>query len=270
MIPKTTRLIFAACLLSLFALPAAALAIGPYVSSNIGYDVSYATYSYPATSFGFAIVSVTRGKAFTRNNRLASEFAWGRFGSGTAPTFYMNLNAPYGSTVAGHVDAPHTCKATTTIAISSGGATSTEPTACAGYNYGYNAAKDAFAYAKASDVSSSLWWLDIEEANSWSASTTVNAATIQGAVDYLNAKDIRVGVYSMARMWGDIVGAGFAPTQTLNGQQVTTPAWMPIGVSTQVAAQNACVLRKSFILNNPIWLIQYLPTATSIDRNVAC
>ena len=233
----------------------------PYPSSTIGFDLSYNALSYPSIGFNFGIVGISGGKAFIHNARLVSEYAWTHFGS-VAPTVYMNLNAPYGSTVAGNIGAPKSCLART--------ATSTEPTACEGYNYGYNAAKDAYSYAKGAGVSSKLWWLDIEEANSWSPDTLVNDATIQGAIDYVNTQGARAGIYSMAYMWRDIAGSSFVPTQTIDGQTVSIPTWVPIGISDLVSAINICATGTSFVAGSPIWLVQYVANSTAVDQNVAC
>ena len=232
-----------------------------YPSSNVGFDLSYNALSYPSGRFSFGIIGISGGKAFVHNSRLASEYSWTQFGT-IAPTVYMNLNAPYGSTVAGNIDTPKSCPASD--------ATSTAPTACEGYNYGYNAAKDAYAYAQSAGAFSKLWWLDIEEANSWSPNTTVNDATIQGAIDYLNTRGMRVGIYSVARMWRDIAGSDFVPTQTINGQAVSVPTWMPIGISNLVSAINACSTDTSFIAGGPIWLVQYVANSTAVDQNVSC
>lgn len=247
------------------ALPAAVSAAGVYAPSALGFDISFNSRSYPYERFNFGIVGVSGGKAFKHNDRLASEYAWARAGTFTAPTVYMNLNAPYGSTVAGHVSSPKACPGTATTTAVAG-----EPNECEGYNYGYNAAQDAVSYAKSMGVSSPIWWLDIEEANSWSATTTVNGATIQGAIDYLNAQGIQAGVYSMAYMWRDIAGKDFAPTQTINGKKVVIPTWLPIGIATQTKATNACVTRQSFIPGSPIWLIQYVANSTAVDQNLSC
>ena len=232
-----------------------------YPSSNIGFDLSYNALSYPSDRFSFGIVGISGGKAFVHNNRLASEYSWTQFGT-IAPTVYMNLNAPYGSTVAGNIASPKSCPARA--------ATSTEPTACEGYNYGYNAAKDAYSYANSAGVSSKLWWLDIEEANSWSPDTLVNDATIQGAIDYLNTQGTRAGIYSVAGMWRDIAGSSFVPTQTIGGQTVSLPTWMPIGISDLVSAINICATGTSFVAGSPIWLVQYVANSTAVDQNVAC
>jgi hypothetical protein len=264
---RTNFILLTTLALSGFSLPfITAAAVGsPYTSSNLGYDVSFNAHSYPATSFNFGIVGVSGGKAFVDNDRLASEYSWARFGPSTAPTIYMNLNAPYGSTVAGHIESPKSCPPIATISI-----VSTEPTTCEGYNYGYNAAQHAYAYAKSNGVTSSLWWLDIEEANSWSSDPAVNDATIQGAIDYLNAEGIRVGIYSTPDMWQDIAGSDFVPTQTINGDKVSTPNWLPVGIMSQIDALNACVTDTGFISGSPIWLVQYEANSTAVDQNIAC
>ncbi len=246
----------------------------PYTSSGIGYDLSFNTRNYPATAFSFAVVGVTAGKAFTHNARLATEFSWARLSSANRPTIYLNLNAPYGSTAnAATMTGPHACAALsngTTTSTSAGG-TFPEPTVCGAYNYGYNSAKDAYAYASSKPyVSSSLWWLDIEDANSWSENPAVNDAVIQGAIDYLNSAGVRVGLYSVPYMWRAIAGGGFMPTESLNDSNTPVPTWFPIGINTQVGAINACRTRASFISGSPVWIIQYELDSTSVDQNIAC
>lgn len=235
----------------------------PYIASNPGFDVTFTTQNFPAESFGFAVIGVTRGKAFTENPRLKAGLNWSQFASRTAATAYMNLNAPYGSTVKGHVSSPLKCPVTTV-------GTTTEPTRCAGYNYGYQAAQHAYAYAKSRGFEPSLWWLDIEEANSWSPDVTVNQWTIQGAIDYLNSKGIRVGIYSVPRMWRDIAGKNFVPSQKIDGQVVSIPTWYPVGVKSLVGAINSCNGMKSFMPGSPIWVVQYEASSTAVDQNIAC
>lgn len=234
-----------------------------YTSSNLGFDYSYNAPLFPPTNFGFGIVGVTGGKSFTQNPRITQEYNWAQFGGGARPTLYVNLNAPYGSSVAGHVSTPSTCPTTTV-------GTTTDPTPCAGYNYGYNAAAYALAYAKASGATSPLWWLDIEEANSWSPDTAVNDQVIQGAITYLNSQGIRAGIYSMAYMWDDIAGSGFGPTQSINGQSVSVPNWIPIGIDTQIGALNSCLTTPPLVPGSPVWLIQYEADSTAVDQNTAC
>ncbi|MHB8913724.1 MAG: hypothetical protein ACYC4I_01805 [Minisyncoccota bacterium] len=240
-----------------------------YAGGGIGYDISFNTKAYPVTPFGFAVVGVTGGRAFVDNARLASEFSWSHFSSSITPTVYLNMNAPYGSTVAGHIGSPRACPGITT-ASSVVGAANGEPSACEGYNYGYNAAAHAYAYATKNDISSRLWWLDIEDANSWSPDPAVNDATIQGAIDYLNMQGTRVGIYSVPYMWKTIAGAGFIPTQIIGGNTVSIPTWFPVGIKSQVGAINSCLTSMSFIKGSPVWIIQYEADSTSVDQNIAC
>lgn len=249
-----------------------------YPASAIGYDLSFATTAYPVDRFGFAVVGVNGGKAFVPNPRLASQYSWAHFASAVAPTIYMNLNGPYGSSVAGNTAAPKDCTNAVVVSPTSfaqtvasrGTGAYPEPSTCAAYNYGYNAAKDAYLYAKSAGIRDTFWWLDIEEANSWSANPAVNDATIQGALDYLNSVGIKVGIYSVPYMWQDIAGVGFTPTETVNGSIFPVPTWFPIGIETQVGAINACVTKRSFIPGSPIWMLQYVLDHVAIDQNVAC
>jgi hypothetical protein len=234
-----------------------------YRSSNLGFDYSYNAPLFPPTNFGFGLVGVSGGKSFTQNSRINQEYSWARLGGGAAPTFYMNLNAPYGTSVAGHVSSPQTCTVTTV-------GTTTDPTVCAGYNYGYNAAEYALSYANANQVSSELWWLDIEEANSWSPDTSVNDAVIQGAIDYLNSQGIRVGIYSVPYMWNDIAGSSFVPKQTINGAAVSIPNWIPLGIDTQIGAADYCSVGSPLISGSPVWLVQYESSSTAVDQNFSC
>jgi hypothetical protein len=234
-----------------------------YRSSNLGFDYSYNAPLFPPTNFGFGLVGVTGGKSFTENSRISQEVTWAKFGGGAAPTLYMNLNAPYGTAVAGHVSSPESCPTTTTDAAG-------DPTACAGYNFGYNDAAYALAYAKANGASSAIWWLDIEEANSWSPDTSVNDQVIQGAIDYLNSQGIRVGIYSMQYMWNDIAGTTFVPTQTVNGQKEPLPNWIPIGISDQIGAADYCSVGAPLFAGSPIWLVQYEANSTAVDQNFSC
>jgi hypothetical protein len=87
------------------------------------------------------------------------------------------------------------------------------------YDYGSSAAHDA--YARALGVVGSLaaaqypWWLDVEATNSWSDDSAVNAADIQGSIDYLRSVGVAsIGVYSTSTDWEALVGppsAGAGP-----------------------------------------------------------
>ncbi len=260
-----TRLILLTILLSAISFAPSAFAAGPYLSSDMGYDISFnISWPSPQPPFGFNIVGVSHGKAFTHNDKLPQQYRLAQFGT-SLPTFYMNLNAPIGSTaIAKNTESPVNCSGSPDVQI------------CEAHNYGWNAAQDAYVYANGIGYHDQImWWLDIEEANSWATSTDANDATIQGAIDYLNTRSIKVGIYSMESMWDNIAGNNFIPVEHDAGGATSTspvPTWVPIGPSGQVPAINACILKKSFILGSPIWIMQYelAKNFMIFDRNIAC
>jgi hypothetical protein len=188
-------------------------------STLVGYDISFpqcgkALPSSPA----FGVVGVGGGKAFAHNPCVASEYTWAA-GARRAPAFYMNTGNPGTLSTRWTMPGPRSCNGTD----GDGG--------CA-YNYGWNNAADALAYA-ASQVAAPgtrAWWLDVEVANSWSTNTALNVTTIQGSIDYLRSQGVPgVGVYSTAAMWQQITG----------GTKLAVPSW-PAGARSKRAAKNAC------------------------------
>ena len=88
------------------------------------------------------------------------------------------------------------------------------------YNYGYNAAQAAFNAANAQGVSSPIWWLDIEGANTyWSADPQLNTESIQGAADFFTQQGLVAGLYSgHATMYAQITtGTSSGPGATITG-----------------------------------------------------
>src|SRR3954447_14391832 len=95
-----------AAILAVFGAGLPASAAGVYLSGTNGYNVAGpgCGQTLPA-SFSFGVVGVTGGRAFSQNSCLASEFAWAMGGTG-APSLYMNLNAPIGSTASNGMTGP--------------------------------------------------------------------------------------------------------------------------------------------------------------------
>jgi hypothetical protein len=224
--PRAFRLLLAPLLaLALLTLTAgAAAARDPIIreakvvpKAPIGYDISYPQCggAYP-TNVAFGIVGVTRGIVFSANPCLgadgtdASQLAWG----GPNAELYMNTGNP-GPELSSHwpigQTSPREC------------ATAANPnpdTADCAYDYGWNAAADAYATAVRAYVSlgwaepdatstpvANRWWLDVETANSWRTDVSLNVAALQGAADYLKAAGAAsVGFYSVGPMWQEITG----------------------------------------------------------------
>src|SRR5579884_3592913 len=137
-----------------------------YGTGDVGYDISYPNCSTTiqakasnGSSYSFAVVGVTGGKAFTQNSCLATEFSNAAV---STKSLYMNLNYPVGTTASNGDTGP-------------AGKCTRADKSCQAYNYGWNAAQNADQYASYQNAQASIWWLDIETGNSWSPKTTLNA-----------------------------------------------------------------------------------------------
>lgn len=219
-----------------------AFAQGIYTGGTTGYDISYPQGNgpYPAAPFAFGVVGVISGRAYNDNSYLTSQFTWATQGT-TTPSLYMNLNAPVGSTVKGNTTTPRACSKGDKV--------------CQAYNYGYNAASHSYAYALSKGASSSMWWLDIETGNSWSSTKSVNAATIQGAIDYLAAQGATTGIYSTASMWNTIAGSAFT---------TPVPNWVAGGTTTNYSS----LCSQPFTQGGTVYLVQY--PLNGFDGDYAC
>jgi len=219
-------------------------ASGFYPGGMTGFDISFPQCGcdYPDAPFDFGIVGVTRGRAFSRNPCLASEFAWAT-GHPLAPSLYMNLQYPIGATAPKGMTGPK-------------GKCAKADKVCQAYNYGWNAAQDAFTYATGQGAASDHWWLDIEIANSWCAKPALNAQVIQAAIDFLHSQGITVGIYSTKRMWNIIAGS-FAPALDI---------WVP-GASSFATAPDFCTPAYAFG-GGSVSLVQY--QSGGFDAPEAC
>lgn len=233
--------------LAVLALSGQALASGIYVGGTGGYDISSPQCggAYPLAPYSFGIVGVTSGRPFQHNSCLNSEFIWAQAAT-TPASLFMNLNRPIATEAYhGNTGPAGTCAKT--------------DTSCQAYNYGYNAAQDAFGYAVSQGSSSGMWWLDIETSNSWYSKTNYNERVIQGAVDYLRQQGVTVGAYSTKSWWNTIAGAW---TPSLSGQSAF-PDWVGgTGGSTY------CSSGYSFAAGQPVWLGQY--SSNGFDADYAC
>ncbi|HET6380770.1 MAG TPA: hypothetical protein VFH63_07005, partial [candidate division Zixibacteria bacterium] len=172
--------------------------------SSIGYDISYPQCGgeYPKNA-AFAIVGVNGGLVHKPNPCLGadgdgdSQLAW----AGKEAGLYMNTGNP-GPELSSYwpigQTSPRVCSADDPDTVD-----------CA-YDYGWNAAADAYRTALAAYVSlgwadagaertpvANVWWLDVETANSWRDDPVLNVAALQGMVDYLESMDVAgVGFYS--------------------------------------------------------------------------
>src|SRR5581483_11461849 len=187
-----------AIILAMVAVPRPAFAASELLPDGVGYDISWpeCRRSEPTPPLGTAIIGVTGGRAFSRNPCFPDQYRRA-IDRGDAPLFYMNVDFVAASAASRGRTGPR-------------GECDSQDTTCQAYNYGYNAAADADGYARSVGASARMWWLDVETANHWSRSTTVNAQVVQGALDYVRSRGLDVGIYSIAPMWRRIAG-DFAP-----------------------------------------------------------
>ncbi len=201
-------------------------AFGPYTSGQTGYDISYPQCSAASTPGGsFGIIGVNDGRPFTANPCFGKEYA------GVANSAYMNTG--YAKAYRSNVTSG--CSA---------GAPSTA------WAIGCSEAESSLKASGGRGVS--MWWLDVETANSWSSGNlTPNRDAIQGAVARLGGTG-PVGVYSTASMWSRIVGSGFAPSGVAG-------VWLPA---------SHCQGTPSFINGATVWLTQRV--VNYVDVDTAC
>ncbi|MGQ0743932.1 MAG: hypothetical protein ACT4OS_06280 [Acidimicrobiales bacterium] len=218
---------------------------------SIGYDVSWPQCGKPLPAGPvFAVVGVSGGKPYTDNACLATQYAWASASASPGgAAFYMNTSNPGRASTALDWYAQRQPNATCGRQAE---------VACA-YNFGFGAARHAFAYAERSTGSAAghPWWLDVETDNSWSpADKAANVAAIRGSIDYLRGQGVPVGVYSAGRQWATITGSASFPEMA---------NWVA-GARTADEARTFCS-RPSFT-GGPVTMVQFVEGG--FDRNYVC
>jgi hypothetical protein len=124
------------------------------------------------------------------------------------------------------------------------------------YNYGWNSARDAAGRARFAGVVTNEWWLDVETMNHWSDNKGLNERIIAGAIEYLEARGFRVGIYSTPYQWGVIAG-GYAPGR---------PVWTA-GAENFLEAVGRCTNPRYAFGGGRVELVQYVE---KYDTNIIC
>lgn len=206
----------------------AAHAFGPYTTGQVGYDYSYPQCSggaAPSGAWSFGIIGANGGRPFTLNPCFGAQYA------AAPPAASAYINTGYSKAYRSNI----------TIGCQSG--------ASQAWQIGCSEAEYALDHIS---VSPSMWWLDVETANSWSSGNLQpNRDTIQGAVDRFAALG-PVGVYSTASAWTRITGGKFTPTGVAGD-------WLPAA---------SCSVAKPFMPNTTVWLTQ--ATTNNVDVDTAC
>lgn len=245
----------------------AAFVSGAEAAGSVGYDVSYPQCNAALPTGGaFGIVGVNDGLPYSANPCLgagdgASELGW----AGMSAGLYANTADP-GSALSSHwpngQTAPKQCNTTVNP-----GSNTPE----CHYDYGWNAAANSYADAVSAYVSlgwapagatrtpvANQWWLDVESANSWTSTQSLNVQALQGEADYLTSVGAAgVGFYANASDWQSITGS----TTVFSAY----PSWVP-GASSLANAESRCTTVG--FTGGPVALAQFV--SGGFDNDYQC
>ncbi|MFL5798331.1 MAG: hypothetical protein ACJ77A_10420 [Actinomycetota bacterium] len=233
--------------------PTAAAATDP----NVGFDISYPQCNGTFPSGGaFGIAGVNGGRLYSPNPCLgtgdgASELSW----AGMNAALYSNTGDP-GPALSTHWPNGQTSPQACNTATNPG-----SDTPQCHYDYGWNAAADSYQDAVNAYVSlgwaqpgatrtpvANRWWLDVESANSWTTTASLNVEALRGEADYLGSVGVAgVGFYASPSNWQSITGGTTAFS--------AYPSWVP-GAGTLADAQSKC--GGTGATGGPVALAQYL------------
>jgi hypothetical protein len=208
---------------------------------NVGYDISYPQCNGTFPSGGaFGIVGVNGGLPYSANACLGtgdgpSELSW----AGMNAELYANTADP-GPALSSHWPNGQTSPKQCNTAGNPGSATPE-----CHYDYGWNAAADSYQDAVNAYIAlgwaapgatrtpvANQWWLDVETANSWTSTASLNVQALQGEADYLaSVGAARVGFYSSSSDWQTITAGTTA--------FASHPSWVA-GASSLSDAQSRC------------------------------
>lgn len=218
----------------------------PYLpSGTTGYDVSYPQCGAAAPAGAFGIIGVNSGRPFSFNSCLRAEYSAAP--QSPAPSLYINTaySGAYRKS------------------ITSGCATQSQSPSVTGssaqrqaWAIGCSEAESSMTYAAQNGAAPvTMWWLDVETANSWSSSNlSLNQYAIQGAASRLAQTLLPVGVYSSSSMWTTITGGSFTPSGIEADWETGGVVCPPTGTLGFTA--------------NPVWLVQ--STGGGFDSDSAC
>lgn len=247
---------------------------------RVGYDVSWPQCGQTLpTDHAFAIVGVNGGTAATTNPCLADQLRWANqaLGGSSQSKVQLYVNTANPGQVRDQITTwptSNTDKTGFTTNNPYGKCNGSNHIACS-WQYGWNrsveALQDRFKpAARVVGLSAAapdyVWWLDVETINTWQEdaprSHDKNVATIEGMVSFYQSKGAKVGLYSTAFQWNEIVGSRVSKSSKLNG----LPSWLA-GAANLSDAQNFCGL-PPLTRNGQVVLTQYIEN--NLDKNYAC
>jgi hypothetical protein len=250
-------------LLSLVIVAGAPAATDP----NVGYDISYPQCNGTFPSGGaFGIVGVNGGLPYSANACLGtgdgpSELSWAGMNAG----LYANTADP-GPALSSHWPNGQTSPKQCNTAGNPGSATPE-----CHYDYGWNAAANTYQDAVNAYIAlgwaatgatrtpvANQWWLDVETANSWTSTASLNVQALQGEADFLASVGAAgVGFYSSSSDWQTITAGTTA--------FASHPTWLA-GASSLSDAQSRC--GGGGFTGGGIALVQY--PASGFDADYSC
>jgi hypothetical protein len=279
----------------------------PLPAGSAGYDINWPQCASSGSShagtlpgppedaagsmpYSVAVVGVDGWAVNDENPCLAAEVQWAEnavYPSDSPATgkppydLYMFLNSPASNSTIDLTGPAGTCD------NFSGAQWAT----CLAYNYGYNSAVAAVDYARAEGAHAKLWWLDIENATCapgmwndaadgewWSCDLSLNADTIQGAMDGLHRFDITAGIYCTATQWQGITNdykpTGRAPPLWIAGAEWTSPPYpSSYGYAEPSVDTRFCTARRFRFAGGTPVLLQETPGAGNnyiFDPDITC
>ncbi len=266
-------LVLASFLLTAPSVSAARLDSGSVVATPLGNDISYPQCgkTLPKTQ-AFGIVGINGGVTTTTNKCLKDQLVWAsKSVGGTSQEkiqLYVNTANPGGLNT-------DSWPQNSTSANPHGACDGSDSLACA-WQYGWDRSREDVnnrffpaATLAAVNVSPSnyMWWLDVETMNTWkdhssSFNTQSNATVLEGMTDYFQSLGARVGLYSTAYQWNQIVGNSVSETSNLNGLK----NWRPGGANLNTAKQACTAL--PLTPNGTVVLTQYI--SKNLDYDYSC
>lgn len=274
---RWTAVLSATAAVMAFVTVGAAPAMATVSVGTLGADISYPQCSgsqvgplpgssgTPSAAFG--IVGVNDGKPATLNPCLVPEFTWANAMTAQAPQLYVNTADP-GNTVADWPTSGTNTYGTCTTVKSRNKIVGADSQACA-YEYGVEQATNDLSFATNAAATTSMWWLDVETANSWLAHRLIdlNQADLLGMVNTFSpsGSGITVGAYSTHYQWTKILGTLSGPAAgTLNA----LAQWIPSGTGSEATAQADCT--NGALPPFTAGTLTYVQYTATYDYDVAC